>query len=175
VDVGPSLAWTSPGARYGPEMLRSLWRRARLLPDSVLSLREPSFDRLRSQAPSASQVETAAYQGWLDVIHETNAYHRKAWEWCYILEAFHQSGSLRPGARALAFGVGREPIVAALAARGLLIEATDQPVDGAEPWTRTNQFAESLENLRNDRICPSDEFDRCVAFRPVDMREIPCR
>jgi hypothetical protein len=145
----------------------------RLLPESLASLREPTFGPLRSQCPSAAQVESHRYREWLDVIHEGNAYHRKVWEWCYILEALRESNSFEPGSRALGFGVGREPIVAAVAARGVHVQATDQPATTAEAWTRTNQFSESLDGLRNDGICNPSTFGTNVSFRPVDMTQIP--
>lgn len=154
-------------------MIRSLWRRARLLPESLTSLRDPRFGPLRSQCPSAAQVESPRYREWLAVIRESNAYHRKVWEWCYILEALRESNCFVPGGKALGFGVGREPIVAAVAARGIHVQATDQPATNAESWTATNQFSDSLDGLRNEGICDPATFIANVSFRPVDMTQIP--
>jgi hypothetical protein len=90
-------------------IVRLPWRRIRLVPDSLRSLRDPSFDVLHSQAPSLDQVTSARYRRWFDTIRADNPLHRKNWEWCYILEAFAQAGFLRAGASALGFGVGGEP------------------------------------------------------------------
>lgn len=126
-----------------------------------------------SYAPAASHMEHPRYQGWLHEMHEGHAYHRKVWEWCYLLDAMEQAGVLRPGASALGFGVGREPVPAVLAGRGVAVLATDQPAHGAEIWDRTNEHAADGGALRNDGICDADRFAELVRFRPVDMRALP--
>jgi hypothetical protein len=127
-----------------------------------------------SYAPAASQIEDQRYRHWLGEMHESHAYHRKVWEWCFILEALHSAGALRPGAKALGFGVGHEPIPAVLAKSGLSVVATDQPShEEAEPWDRTNEHAPDIHALRNDDICDEQQFRDLVTFREVDMRALP--
>jgi hypothetical protein len=106
-------------------------------------------------------------------IRETNATHRKCWEWCFILEALRQSGSIRAGSTGIGFGVGQEPTVAALASFGIRVLATDQPPSGGKVWEATEEYAGSLASLRNNGICDPAVFDSLVTFRHVDMKHLP--
>lgn len=96
--------------------------------------------------------------------------HRKLWEFCVIAQVFREN--LGPGARALGFGVGLEPLAAWLAAQGASVVATDRPDETLE-WDHTNQHASGLDHLRHPAVCPEREFAERVSFRAVDMNEIP--
>lgn len=141
--------------------------------DHVRSWRSPGFDRPVSQAATAVQIEHPRFRRWTETMNHRMMFHRKLWEWCYTLDALDRGRVMRPGARALGFGVGTEAIPAVLASTGVEVVATDQPADGAGLWAETNQHASSLAALVRDDICPRGTFDRLVTFRPVDMRAIP--
>ena len=96
--------------------------------------------------------------------------HRKLWEFCVIAQVCEEH--MTPGARALGFGVGLEPLAAWLASRGATVVATDRPDETLE-WDHTNQHAVSLDQLRHPGVCPAREFDERVQFAPVDMNQIP--
>lgn len=99
--------------------------------------------------------------------------HRKRWELAYIWRVLECAGCLRPGARGLGFGVGREPLVAALAGRGCSVTATDLAPDapGCEPWRRSGEYGGGRDALRRPELCPNGLFDERVEFLPVDMRD----
>jgi hypothetical protein len=143
------------------------------LRDRARSLRPSSFTTAMSQVVAGAHVGDAAYVRWLEHLDERNAYHRKAWEWCYIMEALDRHHVLRSGQRVLGFGVGREPIVPALAALGVCVVATDQPSAQAGAWSATGQHASELDAIRRPSVCPDDRFSRLVSFEPVDMTAIP--
>src|SRR4051812_38472073 len=84
--------------------------------DSARSRRPASFTAAVSKVAGGAHTEDAAYRRWVEVLGEANPNHRKVWEWAFILQALGRRGVLGPGHRALGFGVGREPLVAALAA-----------------------------------------------------------
>src|SRR5271166_3262581 len=44
------------------------------------------------------------------------SFHRKVWEQVFICQSLWERGAIRPGARGLGFGVGREPLSAYFAA-----------------------------------------------------------
>lgn len=136
---------------------------------------EPSLSRPVSQACTAVQFDEPAYAGWCAAIGEPPRLHRKQWEFCYILQALETRGMLGPGRRGLGFGVGHEPLVAAMAARGCEITATDLPADAARAafWIDTDQHASGLAGLNDRRLCPPDEFARRVRWEPADMRAVP--
>jgi hypothetical protein len=108
-------------------------------------------------------------------MHQPFVMHRKQWEWVYILQSLQVNGCLEPGKYGLGFGVGTEPISAIAAKRGARILATDAPYENAEGagWTDTNQHAGDQKAINVSDICPQDEFDERVAFRVVDMRDVP--
>lgn len=141
--------------------------------DIVRSRHSPSFADPVSQAATSAQVEDPRFSHWTSVMNHRMIFHRKLWEWCYTLEALDRADMLRPGRRALGFGVGTEALPAVLASRGVEVVATDQPSDQAGLWATSSQHAASLEALIRDDLCDRAEFDRLVSFQPVDMRSIP--
>lgn len=143
------------------------------LGDRARSLRPSPFTAAVSQVTAGAHVDDAAYTRWLELLDERNAFHRKTWEWCYIMESLDRNRVLRPGRRVLGFGVGREPIVPALAALGVTVVATDQPSGQAGAWSSTGQHASELAAIRRPSVCPDDRFTQLVSFEAVDMNAIP--
>lgn len=137
--------------------------------------RQPSLERPVSQACTQAQFDTPIYRYWCGEIRETPRYHRKQWEFCYILQALTVTGALREGNRGLGFGVGTEPLTAVLAAHGCRIVATDLDSDEAARagWVDTNQHASQLAALNTHGICDPKRFAANVRFRVVDMNHIP--
>lgn len=112
---------------------------------------------------------------WTSQLGEVLRYHRKLWEFVFICQALAERGLLRDGARGLGFGVGREPLTALFASRGVDVVATDLAFVGAVDlgWTSTNQHAEGLEALRKPWLCPDAVFDAKVQFEECDMNAVP--
>lgn len=128
-----------------------------------------------SRACTQAQFDTPAYRAWCKEIREPPRYHRKQWEFCYILEALVAAGVVGEGRRGLGFGVGKEPLTAVLAARGCHITATDLDPDEAARagWVDTNQYAAQVAALNERGICGAKRFAENVTFRVVDMNHIP--
>jgi hypothetical protein len=103
------------------------------------------------------------------------SYHRKAWEHVFICQALWERGAIRPDARGLGFGVGREPLTAYFASEDCDVVATDISAAGAAEtgWSDGLQHAAGLESLRNENICAEPQFDRRASFRVCDMTNIP--
>jgi hypothetical protein len=137
--------------------------------------RQPNFDHVVSQACTRAQIDSAPFQEWVRALDQPRLYHRKQWEWCYILQALDQGGAVEPGKRGLGFGVGTEPMASYLASRGCAILATDLPVEdgGHDRWSATGQHVESLERINEAGLCDPEEFARLVTFRPVNMNAVP--
>jgi len=132
-------------------------------------------DHLHSKLCTMEQFMTESHRHWCDKMRQDLVWHRKQWEFCYILQSLHQLGLLMPGKTGLGFGVGSEPIPAVLARLGCRIVATDmvESDPSAEKWRATGQYVGNLEELNSKGICPPDQFRRLVSFRPVDMTAIP--
>lgn len=133
----------------------------------------PSFTHPVSQACSQAQFETPEFMFWCREVREPLRYHRKLWEYCYLLQVLASEGMMAPGRRGLGFGVGRETSVAVLAARGVQVTATDLDMASAQmEWVETGQHAGSLADLNERWICPPDLFEKQVQFRVQDMNAI---
>ena len=128
-----------------------------------------------SQACTQAQMEEPAYAYWCAAIGEVPRYHRKQWEFCYILQALARSGKLAPEMRGLGFGVGGEPLTAVFAQRGVAVLATDlgQAEAQAKGWVDTAQHAATKAALNDRGLCDPARFDALVDFRVLDMNAIP--
>lgn len=123
-----------------------------------------------------AQLESPSFRAWAAALSERPGHlHRKIWEWCFIAQALEERGMLEPGRSGLGFAVGREPLVAAFAARGCTILATDLATEEAARggWVETNQHAATPERLNDRGLCPDDRFRQNVDFRFADMRALP--
>jgi FkbM family methyltransferase len=134
----------------------------------------PSLERLASQAPTRPQFESDIYRYWCGQIREHPRFHRKQWEFVYILEALRQADMLQAGRTGIGFGVGREPIPAILAAHGCRVLATDlEPsAAGTAGWEHTGQYASSKALLNEREICPPRQFDELVTLKHIDMADL---
>lgn len=136
---------------------------------------EPTLADPVSQACTEAQFAEADYARWCAAIGEPPRLHRKQWEFCYILQALEARGLLRPGVRGLGFGVGREPLVAAMAARGVAVTATDLSAEAARAhfWVDSDQHASGLDLLNERGLCDPAAFAERVRFEHADMRRVP--
>lgn len=118
---------------------------------------------------------TEALQAWCRELQHPIVLHRKLWEWYFVCQALYERGMLANGRRGLAFAVGREPMPSLFARFGSEIVATDLDNDDerVKYWASTHQHAQQLGQLNERGICPSEQFQRLVSYRPVDMNHIP--
>jgi 2-polyprenyl-3-methyl-5-hydroxy-6-metoxy-1,4-benzoquinol methylase len=133
------------------------------------------FSQLTSSLCRQADFSSAAYHAWCSRFGQRRKWHRKQWEYFFILQSLYERGKLAPGQRGLGFGVGREPLVSVMAALGAEALATDMSLSGAKSqgWVSSGQFAAQLADLNAGKHCPPDEFERRVTYREVDMNAIP--
>lgn len=135
----------------------------------------PRHVGLRSKPSTQADLEAdwAAY--WIAELKSAHIFHRKLWEFAYVLQAIFEQGLLRAGARGLGFGCGEEPLPSYLASRGIHVTVTDiDPSDaGARGWIETNQHTSSREKVFQDHLVDRRAFDELVDLRYVDMNNIP--
>ncbi|MET0370620.1 MAG: hypothetical protein ABW039_04495 [Sphingobium sp.] len=173
--------------------VKRLTRRVRDLEDRAMgredvqrliaqSLLVPALDMpsLPADAPflahstcTAADFQHPRYFQLCRYMHGRPQWHRKQWEWVFILHHLLEAGALRDGARAIGFGVGREPLPAVFAMAGVDVLATDAPdaIGMAGGWASAAQHSATLEDLRFPWI-PDDLFERRVAFSTADMTAI---
>jgi hypothetical protein len=130
---------------------------------------------LVSQLVTAEQMESPVFARWVARTKTPLAFHRKLWEFAYILQALEEAGCLAPLKRGVGFGVGKEPLSAVLASRGCEVVATDLEAEASagRGWIETDQHASALKDLNARGLCDADRFRRLVSFRPADMNHIP--
>jgi len=131
------------------------------------------FASFTSQAVDSAHFVEAPFREWFALVSDGGMeYHRKPWEYAFILERARQAGVLEPGRKALGFGVGREPIPAVLASRGVDVLATDQADENAEHWKQLGEHAVDLQSLSRPAVVTDDMLREHVTFRPMDMNDI---
>ena len=142
---------------------------------------DPSYDQVSPEAPffqfsncQAADFYHPRYIQLCKLIAERPRFHRKQWEWIFVLHKLLESGAAKAGARGLVFGVGREPLPAVFATLGANITATDAPLDLAttSSWTSTNQHSAALEGLSYPEIVPDDKLAQQVTHAYCDMNAI---
>jgi 2-polyprenyl-3-methyl-5-hydroxy-6-metoxy-1,4-benzoquinol methylase len=110
-----------------------------------------------------------------EILKETPSFHRKQWEFVYILDMLNLHNKLKPGNVGLGFGCGKERLVPAMAAMGVDLTVTDLSFDEAKikGWTATNQHSGGLEDFIEycPTICTEDQL-MGLTYRTVDMNNI---
>ncbi|TBW39536.1 class I SAM-dependent methyltransferase [Siculibacillus lacustris] len=155
---------------FGYELAHSL---AQSLP--VRSGLFPRHVGLRSKPSTQADLESEWAAVWLQELKLPFVYHRKLWEFAYVLQAIWEHGSLRENARGLGFGCGMEPLPSYLAARGVDVTVTDlEPQQSAAAgWLRTAQHAATLDHAYKADLVDRATFDRRARLEFVDMTAIP--
>jgi hypothetical protein len=160
------------------ERLRLLETKAGITGRTLLDFGDPNpprFSKVVSQASTQEQMLEPEYAEWCRRLSDTPNFHRKHWEYCFILKALDQFDVLTPGNKGLGFGVGKDPIVAYMVTRGCTLVATDLDSVAAHEagWSETNQYSEKLLDLNERRICTDQALKSQVSLRNVNMNSIP--
>ncbi|MDQ1363974.1 MAG: hypothetical protein QOE57_16 [Acidimicrobiaceae bacterium] len=147
----------------------------RLAQAEVAGFSAACADHALSSRPCRQADFGREHADWIRQLDDSFGIFRKQWEYTAICRALETAGMLQPGRRGLGFGVGREPLVAAFAVRGVEVVATDLPKDDARSlsWAATGQHALSLHAMRRPNVCADDVLEQRVTLRAVDMTDIP--
>ncbi|MBA4332286.1 MAG: hypothetical protein C0414_10080 [Brevundimonas sp.] len=100
-------------------------------------------------------------------------FHRKYWEWVYVVHHAFRTGSVGPDKRGLVFGVGQETLPAVFASHGMRVTATDAPfeIGVGTGWQSGNEYAQALAAMPHGAMDRAD-FERLVEWRECDMNAI---
>lgn len=132
-------------------------------------LGRPSLSRVVSQTCTASQFSEDIYTRICTSFGQQPRFHRKQWEYVYILRVLEQFEMLSPHCTGIGFGCGKEPLAAVMAREGLHITITDiPPLDSSDShWGAT-----SAMDLFYEGVCAKETYMNSVSFRSVDMNKI---
>lgn len=133
------------------------------------------FGSRRSELCKAMDFKADWYKRWCAELSEEPNFHRKQWEFVYIMQALWERGCIAENKNGLVFAAGTEPLPAMFAKYGCNILATDIfPEQGiAKGWDNGNQLCFGVEQLNKRGICDDVDFNKRVAYRAVDMNDIP--
>jgi hypothetical protein len=133
------------------------------------------FGKRRSELCKAKDYQAAWFKHWCNQLGESPNFHRKQWEFVFVMQALWERGCITAGKKGLVFAVGTEPLPAMFASFGCHILATDIfPDKGVEMgWANGNQLCFGLESLNTRQLCEDEDFNKLVQYRPVDMNDIP--
>ena len=135
----------------------------------------PTLSNPVSQAATFNQFGEEEYSYWCKELKTVPRYHRKQWEFVYILQVLNKYDLLKKGMKGLGFGVGKEPVPDLLAGRDVEVLCTDlspeKQVAGA--WIESNQHSIKKKDLRFRYISSAFQFKKNVSFSFVDMNDIP--
>ncbi|MBI5856153.1 MAG: SAM-dependent methyltransferase [Sphingobacteriales bacterium] len=129
----------------------------------------------RSELCKAKDFYQDWYKRWCNELGEKPNFHRKQWEYVYVLQALRERGCLQKGKRGLGFAVGTEPLPSVFAKYECDILATDiLPEKGIEMgWHNSNQLCLGVDSLYKCNICDEEMFRKRVEYMTVDMNKIP--
>lgn len=130
----------------------------------------PNLNRVTCQTCTANQFNEDHYIRFLSEIRQEHKYHRKQWEFIYILRVLEQFGLLSKGKTGLGFGCGKEPLASVMAKYELDITVTDIP---PLELSDSHWGSQSVLDLFYEGICEQPQYLNHVAFRQVDMNNIP--
>lgn len=109
-----------------------------------------------------------------DELQTPPVFHRKVWEWVYVVHQLRKQGVLKAGNRGIGFGVGTEALPSLFASLGIDVTATDAPpeIGVGAGWQSTSQFANNLNDLYRPDILSREQFEKHVTYAPCDMNAI---
>lgn len=112
---------------------------------------------------------------WCAQLKIPRLFHRKLWEYAYLLQALEEKGVMRIGARALGFGCGQEPLTSYFVSRGIETLVTDLAPERSQElgWVRSGQHTSTLDSAFHEHLTTRAEFDRLARHRFVDMNAVP--
>lgn len=135
---------------------------------------QKDFGKRRSELCKARDFSMSWYLRWCAELREQPYFHRKQWEYVYVMQALWERNCIRPGMRGLAFAVGTEPLPSIFANYGCDILATDiLPEKGIEKgWDNQDQLCLGLDSLNNRGLSADEIFRKRVEYMPLDMNLI---
>lgn len=132
-------------------------------------------DLRKSELCKAKDWQSGWFNRWIAELNEAPRFHRKQWEFIYIMQALWERGCIKKGNKGLVFAVGSEPLPSIFANYGVNILATDIfPEQGkAMGWEDADQLCFGIESLNKRNLTSDDQLHRHVSYRAVDMNQIP--
>lgn len=130
---------------------------------------------LSCRATRQVEFEQPWFIHWCRQLQIPVIYHRKIWEFAFVLQSLHDTGLLKAGASGLGFGCGEEPLPSYFANLGMKVTVTDldpEQVRGMG-WANTGQHSAALDSVYFPELVDEARLKELVSLRYVDMNAIP--
>lgn len=133
----------------------------------------PANVELVSKLSTQSDLEAPWCRYWLHELNIPFAYHRKNWEYAFVLQALYEHGMF--GREGLGMASGREKLPSYLIKMGCKITAGDKPlaVDSENAWKKSAEYTETKKTLYFQDIIDEDVFENNFTLRYIDMNCLP--
>ena len=121
----------------------------------------------KSELCKAGDWHTDWFNRWCKELNEPARFHRKQWEYVYIMQALWERGCIEKGKKGLVFAVGSEPLPSIFANYGCDILATDIfPEEGiAKGWQSGDQLCFGIESLNKRSLCSREVLEKHVNYK----------
>ncbi len=175
--IRPRLARLLDGETFNADALvrqaseAASWRRNLYIPSPTAISVAPEQPFMLHSTCAAADFLHPEFDRLVRMMGRTTVFHRKLWEWVYVLHHLFRTNAVAPGRRGLVFGVGQEMLPAILAAHGARITATDAPESIGEEWRGSSEFASGLAAMPEGPL-PRETFEELVSWEACDMTAI---
>jgi 2-polyprenyl-3-methyl-5-hydroxy-6-metoxy-1,4-benzoquinol methylase len=136
---------------------------------------KPQSVNLCSKASTQADLESDWAAWWCAELKVSRIFHRKLWEFAFVLQALWERGMIAGGKRGLGFGCGHEPVPSYLASKGVQLTVTDMAPEEARShgWMSSDQHMTTIDQLFMPHLVDRATFDRNISLQYVDMNAIP--
>ena len=155
---------------FGYQIARELQKNLPAIGDTT-----PIAHGLSSRPSRQSELASDWFRHWCGQLKIPVTYHRKNWEFGFLLQSLYDANLLQPGLKGLGFACGEEPIASYLASCGIAVTVTDLDPKTSKDlgWISTGQHMTSRDKAFHSALVQKDKFDELVSLRYVNMNDIP--
>ncbi len=136
---------------------------------------QPQKYGLVSKATTQADVESSWFLYWCNQIKAAPIYHRKLWEFAFLLQILHEHNLLTKDISGIGFGCGQEPLASFFASKQMQVTVSDLSLEQVvgKGWAETGQHATAKDQAYYPDIVDKETFDRNVSHKYIDMNKIP--
>lgn len=129
---------------------------------------------ITSKLSTQEDIESFWFTHWCNQIKAEPIYHRKLWEFAFVLQVLYEMDMLKKNTYGLGFGCGEEPLASYFAANKMRVTITDLDPEKSNKlgWLETNQHLSYKEKAFYPEIVDKRYFDDNVDVQYVDMNNI---
>lgn len=135
----------------------------------------PSAYNLTSKLSTQNDIESEWCRYWMQVLKIPFRYHRKLWEYGFVLQTLFEHDMF--GKQGLGLACGTEVVPSYLIAQGCTITAGDKPFTqddhAQEGWASSQQYTQSKESLYHEKLVGRSIFNDNFTLAYVDMNHLP--